>query len=92
MGKSACSAVHFPSCVNHFSPFHAGIEIYSNLIKYLFHAYGVHGGREMQTEFWSENLKVRDHLEDLGVDGRLALKWILNFMLGIKPRFGDGRL
>jgi len=28
----------------------------------------------MQTEFWSENLKVRDHLEYLGIDGRIILK------------------
>jgi hypothetical protein len=25
----------------------------------------------------SENLKVRDHSEDLGVDGRIILEWIL---------------
>lgn len=30
----------------------------------------------MQTEFWSENLKVRDHLEDLVIDGRIILKQI----------------
>jgi hypothetical protein len=24
----------------------------------------------------SENMKVRDHLGDLGVDGRIILKWI----------------
>jgi hypothetical protein len=24
-----------------------------------------------------ENLKVRDHLEDLGVDGKIILEWIL---------------
>jgi hypothetical protein len=27
--------------------------------------------------FWSDNLKGRDHLEDLGVDGRIILEWIL---------------
>jgi hypothetical protein len=27
--------------------------------------------------FWSENLKGRNHLDDLVVDGRIILKWIL---------------
>jgi hypothetical protein len=27
------------------------------------------GRREMRTEFWLENLKVRDHSEELGVGG-----------------------
>jgi hypothetical protein len=31
----------------------------------------------MQTKFWSENLKGSDHSEDLGVDGRIKLEWIL---------------
>jgi hypothetical protein len=26
---------------------------------------------------WSENLKGRDHLEDLGIDGRIISEWIL---------------
>jgi len=30
----------------------------------------------MHTKFWSENLKERDHLEDLGVDGKVILEWI----------------
>jgi hypothetical protein len=28
-------------------------------------------------KIWLENLKGRDHLEDLGVDGRIILEWIL---------------
>jgi hypothetical protein len=31
----------------------------------------------MHTQFWSENLKGRDHFEDLDVDGRIVLEWIL---------------
>jgi hypothetical protein len=29
------------------------------------------------TEFWSENLMRRNHLEDLGIDGRIILKLCL---------------
>jgi len=28
----------------------------------------------MYIKFWSENLKERDHVEDLGVDRRIILK------------------
>jgi hypothetical protein len=31
----------------------------------------------MHTIFWLENLKGRDHLEDLGIDERIILEWIL---------------
>jgi hypothetical protein len=34
--------------------------------------------RKMHTEFSSENLKGKDNCEDLGVDYRIILKWILN--------------
>jgi hypothetical protein len=33
--------------------------------------------REMHAGFWWENLRERDTLEDLGVGGRIILKWIL---------------
>jgi hypothetical protein len=31
---------------------------------------------EVHTGFWWESLRKRDHLEDLGIDGRIILKWI----------------
>jgi len=35
----------------------------------------------MHARFWPENLKGRDHLGDLGMDGRL-LEWTLGKMVG----------
>jgi hypothetical protein len=37
----------------------------------------MHGRVEMHTQFWSDNLKRRDLSDDLGVDGRIILKCIL---------------
>jgi hypothetical protein len=34
-------------------------------------------GEDRRTQdFWCKNLNERDHLGDLGVDGRIILKWI----------------
>jgi hypothetical protein len=33
---------------------------------------------EISTGFWSETLKSKDHLEELGIDGRKIFKWISN--------------
>jgi len=35
------------------------------------------GENEMYTKFWLGNLKGRGLLEDLGIDWRILLKWIL---------------
>jgi hypothetical protein len=35
------------------------------------------GEMKIHTKFWSENLKGRDHSEDLGVDGRIMMKCML---------------
>jgi hypothetical protein len=45
-----------------------------------------HGrGEIFYTIFWLENLKVRDHSEDLGVDGKVILECILG-------KWGGGKL
>ena len=31
---------------------------------------------EKYTEFWMENLDERDHMEDIGLDGKVILKFI----------------
>jgi len=33
--------------------------------------------REMHSRFSWDNLKEGEHLDDVGVDGRILLKWIL---------------
>jgi hypothetical protein len=36
----------------------------------------------MHAKSLSENLKEKDHLEDLVVDGRIILEWILKKQIG----------
>jgi hypothetical protein len=52
------------------------------------------------SKFWPENLKEEDHSEDLDVDGRIILKWILGKLGGklwtgfiwLRLGFSDGLL
>jgi N-acetyl-beta-hexosaminidase len=37
-------------------------------------ACSVHGGDEKCVQNWLESPKVRDHIEDIGVDGEIILK------------------
>ena len=34
-------------------------------------------GREMRIGVWLDNRSERDHLENVGIGGRIILKWIL---------------
>jgi hypothetical protein len=36
----------------------------------------VWGKGEVHTGFWRGNLRLRDHLDDAGADGRIVLRWI----------------
>jgi hypothetical protein len=36
----------------------------------------------MNTGFWWENLKERDHIEDLAIDGRIILERLLKIWTG----------
>jgi hypothetical protein len=48
----------------------SALTVLSLLLWYLWHA-------AKWNTFWSENLKGRDHSEDLGVGGKIILEWIL---------------
>jgi hypothetical protein len=34
--------------------------------------------------FWWGDLRVRDHLEDIGIDGRIILKWTFKKLDGLE--------
>jgi len=40
-------------------------------------ACSTYGGEEASAGFWWGNLRLRDHLGDPGLDGRIILRWIL---------------
>jgi hypothetical protein len=50
------------------------------------------GRRGVYTWFWCANLRERDHLEDLSVNDRLMLQWILNILNWLRVGTGRGLL
>jgi hypothetical protein len=50
--------------------------IKSKRLKWMGHAART-GGKRNAYRFWSENWKGRDNSEDLRIDGKIKLEWIL---------------
>jgi hypothetical protein len=50
------------------------MELYPPLPQYVFMAWCLVKPRD--TKSWWENLKGRDHSEDIDIDGRVILQWI----------------
>ena len=59
----------------------------------MWHEWGTH---ELRTGFWWGDVMERDHLEDVGVDGRIILKWLFKKLDGetwtalLRLRIGRG--
>jgi hypothetical protein len=45
------------------------------------------GRGAVHVEFWWGNLKERDHFEDLGLNGRIILKWTFQKYFGVWTGF-----
>jgi hypothetical protein len=45
---------------------------------------GMYERNEMHTGLWWGNLKESNCLEDLGIDGRITLKWVLSTVQGME--------
>jgi hypothetical protein len=54
------------------------IKVIKSRMRWIGHIARAEKRQEMCTKFWSENLKGRDHFEDLGIDGRTRSGWVLN--------------
>jgi len=50
--------------------------------------WNIYGRGDTYTVFWLENLRERDHLEDIGVDGRKILKSVLKKNGMVRPGLG----
>jgi hypothetical protein len=58
------------------------------------------GAGDIHTGFWWGDLRRRDHLKDMGIDGRMILKWIFKKwdgeawtrLLWLRIVIGGGRL
>jgi hypothetical protein len=50
------------------------LVIQSRRMRWVGHVARIRGKWEIHREFWSKTLKGRDHLESLGVDGRIILE------------------
>jgi len=51
-------------------------------MRWIWGVWHVWGTGEMHTEFWCEDLRERDHLKGIDIDGRIILKLIFQKLDG----------